>query len=313
MSGSGFAPYRSEAARDSFYAYYDSLKAKEWPVVSEERTIPTSYGETFVRITGPESGPPLVLLPGAGTTSLMWAPNVQALSEACRTIAVDQIGEIGRTTCTRPVRRFENLVEWLNELFDGLKLGGGINLTGMSYGGGLAAQYALHCPERLNRLVLLAPGATVYRLNGQFVARLILSAVASRWFLDPTFRWMFADMARKDPQWIDATVELLRWVMRSLQRRQLPNPPVLTDAEWGAWRVPTLFLVGEHETIYPAEKAVERLLRVAPMVTAEIVPGAGHDLTFVQAEVVNRRMVEFLGKASVGGAAEDRAVAPAPR
>ena len=34
-------------------AHYDALAAKEWPVVSEERMVPTSYGQTFVRITGP--------------------------------------------------------------------------------------------------------------------------------------------------------------------------------------------------------------------------------------------------------------------
>jgi pimeloyl-ACP methyl ester carboxylesterase len=62
---------------------------------------------------------------------------------------------------------------------------------------------------------------------------------------------------------------------------------VWTDAEWGSLRVPALFLVGEHEAIYSAEKAVRRLKRVAPQVTAEIIPGAGRDLTVAQAAMVN--------------------------
>ena len=95
MSTSAYYPYRSVAVRDSFFAYYDSLAARQWPVASEERMAPTSYGQTFVRITGPASAPPLVLLPGAVTTSLMWAPNIQALSKVCRTFAVDQIGITG--------------------------------------------------------------------------------------------------------------------------------------------------------------------------------------------------------------------------
>src|SRR6516164_6462452 len=67
--------------------------------------------------------PPLVLLPGACSTSLMWAPNIKALSEACRTFAVDQIGDSGRTICTKPVRHLNDLLFWLDELFDALKLG----------------------------------------------------------------------------------------------------------------------------------------------------------------------------------------------
>jgi pimeloyl-ACP methyl ester carboxylesterase len=57
---------------------------------------------------------------------------------------------------------------------------------------------------------------------------------------------------------------------------------------------PTLYLVGENEKLYSAQKAVQRLHKAAPQIEAEIIPKAGHDLTFVQAELVNRKVVEFL-------------------
>ena len=123
MSIPAYFPFRSAAVRDSYFAYYDSLALKEWPVASEKRMVPTSYGETFVRITGPADAPPLVLLPGAVATSLMWAPNIWALSAACRTFAVDQLGDVGRTTCIKQVRRLNDLLVWLDEFFDALKLG----------------------------------------------------------------------------------------------------------------------------------------------------------------------------------------------
>jgi pimeloyl-ACP methyl ester carboxylesterase len=287
-------PYRSEAARDLSFQYFDTVAAKEWPVASEERTTPTTYGGTFVRISGPASAPPLVLLHGAGGTSLMWTPNIQALSAQFRTFAVDQIGEFGKSLCVKPIRSLDDVFAWLNELFDGLELARGVNLAGMSYGGALAAQYALHFPERLNKVVLLAPGATVLRIRTEFWARLMVVAIARRRGLPWFFRWVFKDMVRKDPQWIDSVLEGLSMGMRSLQRHKAVMPPVLTDAEWGSLRPPALFLVGEHEVIYSAEKAVERLKRVAPTVQAEIVPGAGHDLTFVQAEMVNQRILQFL-------------------
>jgi pimeloyl-ACP methyl ester carboxylesterase len=79
-----------------------------------------------------------------------------------------------------------------------------------------------------------------------------------------------------------------------MERRPHVIPPVLSDAEWRGLEVPTLFLVGEHDVIYSPGKAVARLQRVAPSVTAEIVPGAGHDFTALQADTVDRRVVEFL-------------------
>src|SRR5207302_8885780 len=97
MGPAPYFPYRSEAARQVCFAYLDSLAAREWPIASEQRFVPTTDGETFVRISGPEGAPPLVLLHGATATSLMWAPNIAALSAEYRTFAVDQIGEFGRS------------------------------------------------------------------------------------------------------------------------------------------------------------------------------------------------------------------------
>ena len=55
-----------------------------------------------------------------------------------------------------------------------------------------------------------------------------------------------------------------------------------------------LFLVGENEVLYSAQKAVQRLNAVAPHIQTEMIPNAGHDLLLVQTELVNRKIVDFL-------------------
>ncbi|HEV2444524.1 MAG TPA: alpha/beta hydrolase, partial [Candidatus Sulfopaludibacter sp.] len=192
------------------------------------------------------------------------------------------------------VRSLHDLIAWLDQLIAAFDPRKPVSLAGMSYGGALAAQYALHFPERLDKVVLLAPGATVLRPPAKFWLRLAALGIARQRGLRAFFRWIFADMARKDPQWIDSTVEELALNMRSVRRHRTPIPPVWTDAQWGSLRPPALFLAGEHEVIYSAAQAVRRLRRVAPQVTAEIVPGAGHDLTFAQTAIVNERILRFL-------------------
>jgi pimeloyl-ACP methyl ester carboxylesterase len=294
MNTAEYYPYRTAAARDVCLRYLDGLADRQWPIVSEERMVPTTFGATFVRVSGPRDAPTLVLLHGAAGTSLMWAPNIEALSREYRTVAVDQIGEFGKSVCTRPVQSLQDLIAWLDELIGALETRERVSLAGMSYGGALAAQYAVHFPERLEKVVLLAPAVTVLRPPAEFWVRLMALAITRQKGLRAFFRWIFADMARTDPQWIDSTIELLTLNMRSIQRHKLPMPTVLTDAEWGSLRTPALFLAGENEVIYSAEKAVRRLKRVAPRVTAEIIPGAGHDLTFVQTAVVDERILRFL-------------------
>jgi pimeloyl-ACP methyl ester carboxylesterase len=294
MAIPAYFPYRSEAAKQVCLQYLDSLAARQWPVDSEKRIVPTRFGGTFVRISGPVDAPPLVLLHGAASTSLMWAPNIKALSAEYRTFAVDQIGEFGRSICTTPVQCLDDLMTWLNELFDGLGLRNGVNLMGISYGGALTAQYALRFPERLNRALLLAPGMTVLRVTNEFIVRTALIMLSSRWFLPRYLRWIFPVMAREDPKWVDGVIEQSFLNFRNLQPRKIIIPPVLSDAEWRGLRVPVLFLVGEHERIYSPEKAVQRLKRVAPQVRADTIPGAGHDLTVARADLVNQKILEYL-------------------
>jgi pimeloyl-ACP methyl ester carboxylesterase len=71
-------------------------------------------------------------------------------------------------------------------------------------------------------------------------------------------------------------------------------PTVLKDNALQSISLPALYLVGENEKLYSARKAIQRLKSVAPRIKAEIIPGAGHDLTIVQADMVNRKVIEFL-------------------
>jgi pimeloyl-ACP methyl ester carboxylesterase len=48
--------------------------------------------------------------------------------------------------------------------------------------------------------------------------------------------------------------------------------------------------------MYLPQAAVRRLLRVAPQVRAQIISGAGHDLTILNPDLVTRKVIEFLGE-----------------
>ncbi len=108
-------PFRSAAKKQRYLAHYDA-RAERWPVVSETRMVDTSWGPTFVRISGPTDGPPLVLLPGANATSLMWETNIEAFSRDHRVYAVDNIFDFGRSVYIRNLETPADFVSWLDEL-----------------------------------------------------------------------------------------------------------------------------------------------------------------------------------------------------
>ncbi|MFQ5629619.1 MAG: alpha/beta fold hydrolase [bacterium] len=296
MEMSEYHPFRSQEAKEKYLQLYDE-RARLWPVVSETKTVETAYGPTFVRISGPVDAPPLVLLPGGGTPSLMWAPNIEALSADYRTYAVDNIFDIGRSVYTKPIKNPDDFVRWLDELFSALEPGDNINLMGLSYGGWLTSQYALRHPERLNKIVLLAPAATVLPFNQEFLKRAILSVLPHRYFLRSTIYWLFEDLAKKDEasrMLIDAAVDDAFLARQCFKFKMLVNPTVLTDEELQSLAVPALFLVGENEKIYSAKQAVQRLKAVSPQIKTEILPDCGHDLFIAQKDLVNERVLAFL-------------------
>lgn len=300
MKVSAHHPFRSAKAKTKYLALYDEM-AKDWPVPSECRMVDTSYGQTFVRISGPVDAPPLVLLPGAGTCSLMWKPNIESLSKRHRSYAVDTLintGCVGRSVYTRAIKNPNDAVGWLNELFSALELGDNIHLMGLSYGGWLTSQYALHSPDQLGKAVLLAPAATVLPTRLESSLRALLMLVPLRRFYRSFFFWIFNDLAQQNAQMVEGIIDEMIITMRCFKPANSAQMPltVLKDEELRNIKVPTLFLVGENEVLYSAQKAVQRLNEVAPQLGTEVIPKAGHDLTVVQAAMVNQKALEFLAQ-----------------
>ena len=288
-------PFKSVCAKKHYLKHYDQ-RAKSWPVAADTMTVPTTYGKTFVRISGPANGPPLVLLPSTSANTLIWLPNIAALTRTYRVYAVDNIYDFGRSVYTKEITTPGDLVNWLDDLFTQLELDNSIDLMGLSYGGWLTSQYALNHPERLRKIVLLAPVATVHQLPGEWAWRALLTLIPHRYFMRNLTEWMFPNLILTPAGKALAEVMLEdAWIgMRSFKLKMPVNPTVLSDGELAGLKVPALFLVGENEVIYPANAALERLERVAPRIETSLIPNAGHDLTIVQADLINQLVLDFL-------------------
>ena len=293
-------PFRSAEAKATYLKYYDE-SAKNWAIPSETQMVDTSYGQTFVRISGAESAPPLVLFPGAGASSLAWSLNIEALSKNHQTYAVDSLintGCVGRSIYTRHITSADDAMKWLDELFDGLGLKNNINLLGPSYGGWLASQYALHCPDRLNKVILVAPAGTVLPFRGTYIFRAIsLSLLPFRFNYRRFFRWSLPDLAQQNEQFLEMMVDDFSLTARCFvppNPRELPKLTAMSDEELQSINIPTLVLIGENEKLYHAQEAIQRLHTVAPQIHTEIIPSAGHDLLLVQMDMVNQKIIRFL-------------------
>jgi pimeloyl-ACP methyl ester carboxylesterase len=182
----------------------ETLKAyqtvlKRWQAPFTEVDIQTSFGETHVIASGPESAPPVVLLHALFATATSWYCTLDALSQHYRTYAVDVLGEANKSRPTRPIPSLDDFLQWFTEVVDRLDISQ-LYLAGNSFGGFMAAYYAMHLPDPIRKMVLIGPAATFHSMRPFYVHMFIPKALylAFPW-LPPRQRAM-----RRSVEWMHA-------------------------------------------------------------------------------------------------------------
>lgn len=297
MKISEFHPFKSLKAKTQYLAFEDNM-VKKWPIISEEKTVRTSYGQTFMRISGPVDGQPLVLLPGGGSNSLIWQMNIKAFSSVYRTYALDNIYDFGRSVYTRKMETYHDYTQWLDELFDTLLLGQNIRIIGYSYGGWVTGNYAATHPERLSKVILIAPVFSIKPITKSFIWDMILGILPFKYTRQLSLYSAWKDLlisGKEGKNIVDDRVEYFNIAMKSFKFKMGVQPNMLTDVELNKLTMPVLYLIGEHDTVCNPKLAVERLNEVAPEIKTELVQDTGHDLMFTHTDRINKLMLDFLG------------------
>jgi len=273
--------------RAKYIAAYDAMFAL-WKVPHDDIDVKTSYGSTHINVSGPGDAYPLVLLHAAGLSSTVWFANIAELSAHHRVYAVDVIGDAGRSVADRLMTKRTDYAQWLREVFDGLNIER-CDLLGHSYGGWLTLNMALAYPERLRKIVLLAPAASFRPLG--FITKLIL--YLGQFKIHPPAGSMLKAIAAKGTVLEETFIHLMEMVTRYCSPATM-YPTVYTDEELKQIDRPVLLLVGAGEKIYNPQKAIEHAHRWMPDLTAEIIPNAGHLLVMDQPEIINALILRFL-------------------
>ena len=287
--------FKTPELEEQYMAAYEAVLAL-WPVPVDALDVPTRFGMTHVNISGSPEKPVMVLLPGFGADSTMWFPNIADLSSQYRVYALDTIGQPGKSIPAGQVNA-QNSHDWIRDVFDGLGIERAY-LVGVSLGGWLSLNFALHAPERVRRVVLLDPAASFERVSAAFFWHSLIPIMIhpTRAGLIRYFRWMTHGY-QVDRSW----AELM--LLGILNMR--PQPPiratVFSDAELRQVEVPTLLLVGGRSVIYDPERAYRRATRLVPDLEAEIIPEASHALTIEKSEIVNARILQFCQTQAFGG------------
>ncbi len=210
--------------------------------------------------------PPLLLCNGIGASLELFQPFVDVLDPRRPVIRFDMPGVGGSPAPVVPYH-LAMLPSLLAGLLDQLGYEQA-DVLGISWGGGLAQQFALSRPDRVRRLVLVATGPGSIMVPGH--PRVLVRMLTPRRHQDPGYAArvageLYGGTARKDPV---VARDLLHATTRLGPARgyyyQLISTLGWTSLPWlSKLRPPTLIMAGDDDPIIPVINAriMHRLIR----------------------------------------------------
>jgi pimeloyl-ACP methyl ester carboxylesterase len=247
-------------------------------------------------------------LHGQDSSATSWIYNVADLGQSFRVHAVDTIGDMGKSRPTRLPNSREDYARWLLDVLDQLDVNKA-DLAGLSYGGFLAANFAIAHPERMEHIVLLAPGIpnfgppTFQWASSGLPMMAMPSRLTIRRFIQGAST---AGYTSSDPVHEQMIIGMTNMKKVSFMR------PVFTDEELGHMHVPTLLLIGDHEIMYAPQKALDRAAGLIPGLQGQLIANAGHMLNSDQPGLVDKFISDFLSGQGLPQKTQAQATRPGP-
>jgi pimeloyl-ACP methyl ester carboxylesterase len=212
----------------------------------------------------------VVLLHGAGSNSAIWQADAPRWSQTHRLYMVDVIGEPGLSAPSRPPLDGDAYALWLDDVLTGL----GIDrtaLVGVSFGGWLATDYVIRRPERVERLALLAPGGIGRQRYGAVVVALLLMPFGERGGRQ-ALRFALGPGSVPEP-----LIDYMLLLQRNYRPRR-ETLPIFSDESLQAVTAPLFVMLGAHDRMLNSNDTAERLRRLQPGASINMLAGVGHAL-----------------------------------
>ncbi|MFI7524073.1 alpha/beta fold hydrolase [Nocardia salmonicida] len=254
-------------------------------------------------------GPPLLMLHGSGPGVSGWAnfgANLPVLSRHFRTLIVDQPGFGASERPARFERSYLRIsADAVLGLLDELGLDK-VHLLGNSMGGTVATRFALDHPDRVDRLVLMAPGGVGINVLGPEPSEGItrLTEFIAQPDHDRMLGWLRSMVARSDTlteelvsdRYLAATApgafEVLRDAYATFYDPSFSEPlPLWAEAKRLTHEV--LLAWGQDDRVTPVEGALLPA-RLIPNADLRIFSRCGHWVQIERKDAFERAVIDFL-------------------
>ncbi|CAM3478372.1 alpha/beta fold hydrolase [Paenibacillus lactis] len=239
-------------------------------------------------------GKPILMIHSGGADSRDWSLITPLLQDRFQVIAMDGRG-IGNSPS--PVGQPNYILDVLS-LLDHLNLPQAA-IVGHSMGGQIATEFAIHYPERVSELVLIAPALSGYPYSDEFqdyMKHVGEAAPDVELMIERSIGAPSYEVARNSPQ-RELMVDMLRrhflrtftWPAAAFAPIW-PTPPAYERLEEIQTR--TLFIIGDQEL--PDNLLIAESFQRVPDIRFVRITGADHMVTLTHPEAVSQHITDFV-------------------
>ena len=252
---------------------------------------------------GPENGDIVVLVHGLSTPKFVWDGNVDELAAAGhRVLAYDHYG---RGFSDRPdiVYDADLYARELLNLLGALQVTQPVSLVGYSMGGGNVIGFASRYPERVKKLILIAPVGFIPRYEG--LASMVNVPILGNWLMAMVGKEQVLAEIRRDVDAGLARPDMIEKFEEQFQYRGYLNSILSTMRNYpmydlseayekvGRLGIPTFAIWGTDDQVVPFSGS-EKVQKAIPHISIFPIEGAGHSVTYAETEKVNKILLKLL-------------------
>ena len=253
---------------------------------------------------GPETGSIVVLVNGLSTPAFVWDRSVHALAEAGnRVLAFDHYG---RGFSDRPdvVYDIDLYDRQLINLLDAFHIRDSVSLVGYSLGGAVVINFAARHPEKVKKLVLIAPAGYQPEPSGAEalvfipgIGELIMELIGKEVMLGEMKNAIKDNLV--SPEMLSFFEEQFQYAgylpaLLSTIRNYSMKETIPSYEETGKLGIPTLVIWGTEDLSVPFECS-HNVKNAIPHAKIHAFQGMDHTIAYSRPDIVNPLLVNFLG------------------
>jgi len=312
-----FSLYKSEEGYKKMMSWYNRVQ-DEISVDHESIFADTRFGKTHIILAGKNNQKSILLIPGVAGCAPLWRHQINAFSDHFRVLAIDIVGQPGKSAANPPSVFNDDFTDWLEDIIHALNLDKP-HIVGVSTGGTTAMDMAIRKPDLIDKTVMCGPTGlararlpfrqwllTARKKNTDALSDDLTASSFSKPRSGETFGSFDRQLARgmalgtkhyrvdkslgvynEKSSRVDfiKALKVIGKFFFSVDKKRLKS-----------FRNKGLLIFGEFEVLYNPWKISKRLQKLIPSLQIEIIKDAGHAAIYDQPEAVNKVVIEFLKK-----------------